>query len=197
LALCEINTFFNENRDGVDHKVRNGFSKFLKCLDSYLSFPGSNIEIFGETRVNTYKSVTLEDGSIMRATSSFHNKPWFSDIAVLMDSEESNDYLSDQGLCYGQVILCMFYLYIRKAITDICCLQALLLVEILTDPPLNLALIQWYDFKSKKYPYKYGCPHLKLKESYHFIAIEAIQGIVHIVPRFGKDNEYFVNKYIF
>jgi hypothetical protein len=71
------------------------------------------------------------------------------------------------------------------------------LAEILTDPPLNLALIQWYDFKSKKYPYKYGCPHLRLKELFHFISIEAIRGIVHIVPRFGKDNEYFVNKYIF
>ena len=29
------------------------------------------------------------------------------------------------------------------------------------------------------------------------LVIEAIQDIVHIVPRFGKTNEYFVNKYIF
>ncbi|GET02925.1 hypothetical protein GLOIN_2v1488317 [Rhizophagus clarus] len=48
---------------------------------------------------------------------------WFSDIAISMDSEESNDYISDKGLCYG---------------------QALLLAEVLTDPPLNLALIQCY-----------------------------------------------------
>jgi hypothetical protein len=40
----------------------------------------------------------------MRATSSYHDKAWFSNIAILMDSEESNDYISDQGLCYGQVI---------------------------------------------------------------------------------------------
>jgi len=72
-----------------------------------------------------------------------------------------------------------------------------LLVTILTDPLLNLALIQWYDFKYKRYPYKYGCPHFKLKELYNLVAIEAIRGIVHIVPRFGKENEYFVNKYIF
>lgn len=72
-----------------------------------------------------------------------------------------------------------------------------MLATILTDPPLNLALIQWYDFKYKRYPYIYGCPHLKLKELYNLIAIEAIRGIVHIVSRFGKENEYFVNKYIF
>jgi succinate dehydrogenase/fumarate reductase flavoprotein subunit len=27
-----------------------------------------------------------------------------SDIAITMDSDESSDYISDQGLCYGQVI---------------------------------------------------------------------------------------------
>jgi len=32
---------------------------------------------------------------------------------------------------------------------------------------------------------------------YNFIEIEAIEGIVHVVPRFGKTNEHFVNKYIF
>lgn len=63
--------------------------------------------------------------------------------------------------------------------------------------PLNLALIQWYDFKSQKKPYKYGCPHIMLEELYDFIAIEAIQDVVHVVPRFNKTNEYFVNKYTF
>jgi hypothetical protein len=76
-------------------------------------------------------------------------------------------------------------------------LQTLLLAEVLTVPPLNLALIQWYDFKSKKYPYLYGCPHLKLVELYNFVTIESIEGVVHIIPRFDKTNEYLVNKYIF
>ena len=92
--------------------MRIGFSKFLTCLDSYLELPGLAINIFAETRVNIYESVTLEDGSIMHATSSFHNKPWFSNIAISMDSEESVEYLSDQGLCYGQVIQFVFFLYI-------------------------------------------------------------------------------------
>jgi hypothetical protein len=32
---------------------------------------------------------------------------------------------------------------------------------------------------------------------YNFVVIESIEGIVHIIPRFDKKNEYFVNKYIF
>jgi hypothetical protein len=58
---------------------------------------------------------------------------------------------------------------------------------------LNLALIQWYDFK-KSNPYCYGCPRLKLINHFNFIDIEAIEDIV---PRFNSNNEYFVNKFIF
>jgi hypothetical protein len=76
-------------------------------------------------------------------------------------------------------------------------LKILLIVKIDFEDPLNLALIQWYDFKSQSYPYLYGCSLLELTEIYNFIDVEAIQNIVHIVPRFGKSNEYFVNKYVF
>ena len=61
----------------------------------------------------------------------------------------------------------------------------------------KLALIRWYDFKSQSQPCLYGCSRLKLTNIYNFIDIEAIQDIVHIIPRFNLDNEYFVNKFIF
>jgi hypothetical protein len=77
-------------------------------------------------------------------------------------------------------------------------LKILLIVKIVDfEDLLNLALIQWYDFKSESHPYLCGCPLLEFTEIYNFIDIEAIQNIVHIVPRFDKSNEYFVNKYIF
>ena len=41
----------------------------------------------------------------------------------------------------------------------------------------------------------YGCPLLKFIEMYNFIEIEAIEDIVHIIPRFDKNNQFFVNKY--
>ena len=61
---------------------------------------------------------------------------------------------------------------------------------------LNLALIQWYDFNETN-PYCYGCSLLKLIDCFNFINVEAIQDIVHIVPRFNSNNEYIVNKFIF
>ena len=84
--------------------MQTGFSKFLHCLDLYLDLlDDSTITLNGKTQINIYGSITLENGAIMRATSSYHDKAWFSNIAISMDSEESNDYISDQGLCYGQV----------------------------------------------------------------------------------------------
>ena len=61
----------------------------------------------------------------------------------------------------------------------------------------NLALIRWYDFKSKRNQYYYGCPRLKLTELYNIVNVEAIKNNVHIIPHFDKTNDYLVNKYIF
>jgi hypothetical protein len=46
---------------------------------------------------------------------------------------------------------------------------------------LKLALIQWYDFKLKNIPYKYGCPHIQLVEIYNIIEIEVIQDTIYII----------------
>jgi len=73
----------------------------LECLDTYLDI--LDYSIVDNSHVKIYQSVTLKNGVIMCATSSYHNKAWFSDVSVLMDSEESNDYISDQGGCYEQV----------------------------------------------------------------------------------------------
>ena len=61
----------------------------------------------------------------------------------------------------------------------------------------NLALIQWYNFKSEKNQYYYECPRLQLTELFNVIDIEAIRNQVHVIPCFDKTNEYLVNKYIF
>ncbi|RHZ80517.1 hypothetical protein Glove_134g23 [Diversispora epigaea] len=182
--------------------------------------------------------------SIIRAKNKFHDKPWFSNVAISMDSNESSDYQSDKGLCYGKILLMAkieikeesplnlalvqwydfkfqknSYLYncpllklvelynlipietidnIVHIIPRLCYGKILLMakIEIKEESPLNLALVQWYDFKFQKNSYLYNCPLLKLVELYNLIPIETIDNIVHIIPRFDKDNEYFVNKYI-
>lgn len=57
-----------------------------------------------QININIYNGVTLENNEIMRANNKFHNRPWFSNVSVIMNSEELFEYTSDQGICYAQVI---------------------------------------------------------------------------------------------
>jgi hypothetical protein len=81
--------------------MRSGFDNFLECLNLYIDHK----KIADESKVTIYGSVTIENGAIMRATNNYYGKPWFSNVLVRMDSDELFDYTSDQGICYGQVII--------------------------------------------------------------------------------------------
>uniref|UniRef100_U9SIK3 Uncharacterized protein n=1 Tax=Rhizophagus irregularis (strain DAOM 181602 / DAOM 197198 / MUCL 43194) TaxID=747089 RepID=U9SIK3_RHIID len=92
-SLQDANTFFNEKKDTVDNKMQIGFSKFLECLDLYLDL--LNDPKIDNSQVKIFGSVTIENGTIVRATNSYHNKSWFSNVAISMNSEELEDYISD------------------------------------------------------------------------------------------------------
>ncbi|RHZ78432.1 hypothetical protein Glove_165g52 [Diversispora epigaea] len=112
--------------------------------------------------------------AILRAVDNFHDRPWFSNIAINMNIEELSDYQTDNGICYAQTLLITEIRLPNKS------------------TPLHFALVQWYDFKSEITPFVYGCSLLELVELYNFIEIEAIEDIVHIISRFDKTNEHFV-----
>jgi hypothetical protein len=66
--------------------------------------------------------------------------------------------------------------------------------------PFDLALVHWYDFKHPKVAnklYKYDCPWIELTNTYNFVPVESLIELVHIVPRFDKENEYLMNTFMF
>jgi hypothetical protein len=144
IKLTEADIYFCEKiKDpNIDINMINGFKQFLECFDSFLE-DILKVDDIEECDIIIYGTATLENGSIIRATNKFHNKPWFSNVAISMDPDESLDYQSDEGLCYGKILL-------------------MTKIEIEEKPPLNLALVQWYDFKFEKNSYLYNCPLLKL-----------------------------------
>ena len=73
-------------------------------------------------------------------------------------------------------------------------------VEIKDYASFDLALIRWYDFRYKNDPrrlYKYDCPLLQFTNLYNVVPVESIIELVHIIQRFERQNEYFVNVYMF
>ena len=97
----------NEHRDNpnLNKNMSKGFAKFIDRLDSYLKLLNTTSE---GCRIKIYSSVTLKNGAILRAVDKFHDKPWFSNIAINMNIEELSDYLTDNGICYAQVFLLLF-----------------------------------------------------------------------------------------
>ena len=82
--------------------MKTGFAKFLNSLNLYLDkLP--DLTSADKSKVDIYGSVTLENSAIIRAINKYYNKPWFSNVAVCMNPDETFDYISDQGICYGQV----------------------------------------------------------------------------------------------
>ncbi len=76
--------------------MQTDFSKFLKCLNLYLDLDlFDDFIIYEDSQVKIYRSVTLENNAIIYVISSYHSKAWFSNIFILINSEESNDYQSD------------------------------------------------------------------------------------------------------
>ncbi|RHZ81979.1 hypothetical protein Glove_115g40 [Diversispora epigaea] len=165
-----------KNETNLDEKMIKGLDHFIQSLDSY--FDLLKISTAQGCHIKIYRSVTLENRAILRTINMFHKRLWFSNISVTMNDEELFEYQSDNGICYAQTLL-ITEVFLKK------------------EKSLHLALVQWYNFISKRTPFVYGCPLLELTEVYNFIEIEAIEDIVHIVPRFDKTNEYLVNKYLF
>ncbi|RHZ85961.1 hypothetical protein Glove_58g88 [Diversispora epigaea] len=196
-----------KNNLNLNKKMRKGFTQFF----NHLKLDFSKI-ISTDTQIKIFGSVTLNNSTFLRATNKYYDNPWFSNIAVIMDTDELFNYQSNSGTCYAQyflratnknydnpwfsniaVIMDTDELFNYQSNSGTCYAQQI----VLPNKSLHLALVQWYDFKSRNTPFVYGCPWLELVEKYNFIEIEAIEEIVHIVPRFDKKNEYFVNKYIF
>ena len=96
--------FINQqlNNYSSNSKIYLGFEKFLNCLNLYFDTNQTNLNNY---IIKIYSSITLENGTIIRATDNFHGKAWYSNVSVAMNSDELLEYLSDQGICYGQVFV--------------------------------------------------------------------------------------------
>jgi len=105
--ICEI---FQRTLE-IDENFIKGFEKLERCLNIYLETSNSSIKNY---LLMIFGSITIENGTIIRATSKYHNKPWFSNVSILMNSEELFEYTTDNGLCYGKVLYFKIFLMIYK-----------------------------------------------------------------------------------
>jgi hypothetical protein len=97
-SICEV---LRSNLN-IDEKMKRGLMNIEKSLEIYLEISNSSIKNY---LLTIFGSIIIENGTIICTINKYHNKPWFSDVAIMMNSEEIFEYKTDKGLCYGQVII--------------------------------------------------------------------------------------------
>ena len=78
-----------KNNSNNNEKMKKGYNEFQDCLDKYLDMLNISAE---RGVIKIFSSVTLKNGAILRATNKFHNRPWFSNIAIVMNNDELFEY---------------------------------------------------------------------------------------------------------
>ena len=63
------------------------------------------------------------------------------------------------------------------------------------DEAEECAIVQWYENATPTSIW--GCSLLTHLESFSAVPIDSIDHSVHLIPRFGRTNEYWVNVYLF
>ena len=81
----------------IDKKIKTGFKNLKKSLKIYLELLNLSIESFSLT---IFGLITIENRAIIRAVNKYYNKPWFSNIAIIINSEELFNYITDKGIYY-------------------------------------------------------------------------------------------------
>ncbi|CAB4403554.1 unnamed protein product [Rhizophagus irregularis] len=171
----------------IKHHHRNSllaeraFDVLIDSLNQYFDMIQDITEDDVEkTIIKWYTNAFIGGTDTIRAKSNYYNLPAFSNIAINMDEREADTYNTFNRLCFAKLLM-------------------LFSLKIPGHEEQELALIQWYDFKNNNSHklLKYDCPHMKSISTFTVIAVDSIVEQVHIVPQFGKSNEYFINLFMF
>ncbi|CAB5367475.1 unnamed protein product [Rhizophagus irregularis] len=90
-----------EHKKIVDDLCIEGMNHLINCLDHYLD-EKSNVSESEDIYLKIYATGILSNNEIIYATSKFYGRARFSDVAIAI---EDADYLTDDGICYGKVLI--------------------------------------------------------------------------------------------
>ena len=105
----ELEDFLQKNRNNLDPLQAEGFQNLLTGLDDFFEVE-STMSLDKDNRIEIFSSASLESTDIIHATSNFHGKPMFSNVAVSAPDDQGNE-LNWYGLVSIGFILIDLYTY--------------------------------------------------------------------------------------
>src|ERR1043165_3142989 len=103
--LKDFDNFFNNYKSTNDlaDEALTALYQFLPTLNDFFDLcegltDATNCKISWYSYTNATPS-----GDYIRAKSKYYNEPSFSDVSINMCGEETEDYNTDEGACFGKV----------------------------------------------------------------------------------------------
>ncbi|RHZ68093.1 hypothetical protein Glove_297g1 [Diversispora epigaea] len=139
-----------------------------------------------------YKSAKKDYNLIIRADENFYGKPYYSDAEITMIIEQSGDYLTEDGMCYGKCVLLLDIMFIRNNEIE----------------EIEMGIFQWYDYAAnvnkvfssqnevEDERHVLGCPYLKLLDSYDLVPLENKFNCIDSIANYeARTNQTMKNLY--
>ena len=113
--LKDFDTFFDnyKSKNTLASEALLALDNFISTLNEFFDLcDGLTEEMVGETKISWYSYTNISSsGDYIRAKSMYYNEPSFSDVSINMSEEESEDYNTYEGACFGKVFyLTKFYI---------------------------------------------------------------------------------------
>jgi hypothetical protein len=113
--LKDFDTFFDnyKSKNTLANEALLAVDNFISTLNEFFDLcDGLTEEMVGETKISWYSHTNISSsGDYIRAKSMYYNEPSFSDVSINMSEEESEDYNTYEGACFGKVFyLTKFYI---------------------------------------------------------------------------------------
>ena len=103
--LKNFDEFFNNYKlnNVLANEALMALEHFISVLNEFFDLcEGLTNAENAKIRWYSYTSITPSNDYI-RAKSKYYNEPSFSDVSINMSEEESEDYNTDEGACFGKV----------------------------------------------------------------------------------------------
>ncbi|GBC40150.2 hypothetical protein GLOIN_2v1470492 [Rhizophagus irregularis DAOM 181602=DAOM 197198] len=109
-ALENFDEFFDsyKEKNSLASDALLALSQFLIVLNEFFDLDDNLTEemIINNTIISWYSYTNMTaSGDCVRAVSKYYNEPEFSNVSINMNVEEAEDYNTNEGTCFGKVLM--------------------------------------------------------------------------------------------
>jgi hypothetical protein len=105
--LKDFDTFFDnyKSENILANEALLALEHFIPTLNEFFDLcDGLSEEMVRKTKISWYGYTNISSsGDYIRAKSIYYNEPSFSNVSINMSEEESEDYNTYEGACFGKV----------------------------------------------------------------------------------------------